>query len=110
MPVSNWNRKCGAHTELLVYEDKSEKNRENKKEAEGEDAEKEKEEITPAQIAVVDSLLANGHVLNLKANFIDKLPDINPLKSTVTYINLSYNHFEVRELYLIDGLLLKLNN
>ena len=33
-------------------------------------------------------------MLNLKANFIDTLPDITPLKSTVVYINLSYNHFE----------------
>jgi hypothetical protein len=71
-------------------------------------AEEEENEITPAQVAVVDSLLGNGIILNLKANFIDTLPDISTLKSTLYYINLSYNHFEVSFLLIKTKKYLKL--
>jgi hypothetical protein len=46
-------------------------------------------------------LLRNGYVLNLKAHFIDQLPDISPLYSTLVYINLSFNNFSVFPLELL---------
>jgi len=76
----------GSHTEIVVYEDENlSKNSENQQ---GDDA-----EITPAQLAVIDSLLRNGVALSLKAHFIDQLPEISALTSSLIYLNLSFNNF-----------------
>ena len=52
-------------------------------------------QISRAQLAIVDSLLRNGLTLSLKALFIDTLPDLTSLKSTLVYANLSFNNFKV---------------
>ena len=80
----------GAQTELVIYEDKS-----AVKEEEEEENLNEEDQITPAQLAVVDCLLRNGLALSLKAHFIDKLPDLANLTKTLIYINLSFNNFNV---------------
>lgn len=82
-PVTNWQKRAGTQTEIVLYEDIEEK-----KEPENE------EEISASQIAVIDSLLRNGLALSLKAHFIDGLPDLTSLKNTLIYINLSFNNFK----------------
>lgn len=55
----------------------------------------EQDQVTSTQLAVIDSLLRNGLVLNLKSHFIDKLPDLSSLTTTLIYVNLSFNNFKV---------------
>lgn len=90
-PVSKWQRMNGAQTELVIFEDKTAAAKEEEDEANVDD----ENQITISKLAVVDSLLRNGLALSLKAHFIDKLPDINSLKKTLIYINLSFNNFQV---------------
>lgn len=87
-PVSKWQRMNGAQTELVIFEDKS-----ALKEKEEEEEEASNDQITPAQLAIVDCLLRNGLALSLKGHFIDKLPDLASLTKTLIYINLSFNNF-----------------
>ncbi len=53
------------------------------------------EEITPTQLAILDSLLRNGLTLSLKGQFLDQLPDLESLRKTLTYLNISFNNFTV---------------
>lgn len=52
-------------------------------------------------IAVLDALVSGGAVLSLKAHFIDSIPDISPITSTIRYLNLSFNNFTVSAPYQI---------
>ncbi|PAA61855.1 hypothetical protein BOX15_Mlig033922g1 [Macrostomum lignano] len=51
-------------------------------------------QISPAEICVLDCMLTGGIALSLKANFISALPDVSVLRHTLTYVNLSYNDFK----------------
>lgn len=55
----------------------------------------EEDEVTPTQLAIVDSLLQNGTSLNLKGHFLEQLPDMDSLKRTLLYFNISFNNFTV---------------
>ncbi|XP_074657962.1 uncharacterized protein LOC141910963 [Tubulanus polymorphus] len=50
-------------------------------------------EVSPSELAVLDSIVSGGTALSLKANFINQLPDIVTLSKTITYLNLSFNDF-----------------
>ncbi|CAD5116590.1 DgyrCDS5467 [Dimorphilus gyrociliatus] len=70
--------------------------------------------ITPEELAVLDALFCGGRALSLKACFISSLPDIEPLYSTLTYLNLSFNTFieipkEIFDLSLLTTLKLRDN-
>ncbi|XP_058247341.1 leucine-rich repeat-containing protein 40 [Hemibagrus wyckioides] len=70
--------------------------------------------LSPSERAVVDCLEKGGSVLNLKAHFIDQLPDPSRLISTLCYLNLSFNDFclfpvEVCELTKLEVLKLRGN-
>ncbi|KAK7090541.1 leucine-rich repeat-containing protein 63-like [Littorina saxatilis] len=58
--------------------------------------------ISPSELAILDSLIAGGTVLSLKAHFIDALPDISPLSRTLVYLNLSFNNFQYVPMEILD--------
>ncbi|XP_029457584.1 leucine-rich repeat-containing protein 63 isoform X2 [Rhinatrema bivittatum] len=69
--------------------------------------------ITPAEMAVLKSLLHEGLTLSLKAYFLNKLPDLTPLNNNLLYLNLSFNDLAQfpRQVYNIENLqVLKLRN
>jgi len=69
--------------------------------------------ISPSELAILDSLIAGGTALSLKAHFIDELPDISPLMKTLQYLNLCFNNFQtfpIEILNLIQLEALKLRN
>ncbi|CAF0740069.1 unnamed protein product [Brachionus calyciflorus] len=92
-PVSKWQKINGTQTEIVLYEDKDQKNKSSNNS---------NEQVSPAELAVIDSLLRNGLALSLKAHFIDILPDISSLKNTLIYINLSFNNFKEIPSELLD--------
>jgi hypothetical protein len=51
--------------------------------------------ISPAEAAVLDSMLAGGTTLVLKAHFLQSLPRLEPLVATLTHLNLSFNELRV---------------
>ena len=51
--------------------------------------------LDPIDIAVLDALVTGGAVLSLKAHFIEMMPDISPITSSLRYLNLSFNNFTV---------------
>uniref|UniRef100_A0A803JDH7 Leucine rich repeat containing 63 n=1 Tax=Xenopus tropicalis TaxID=8364 RepID=A0A803JDH7_XENTR len=69
--------------------------------------------VSRSNFAVLESLVHGGSILNLKAFFISKLPDLTPLYNTLVYLNLSFNdlrHFP-KEVYKLEHLeVLKLRN
>jgi len=93
-PVTKWQRLQGAQTELIIYEDEN-ANKANSQEDMDESNELDENEITVSQLAVLDSLLKNGLALSLKGHFVNQLPELSSLKSTLIYVNLSYNNFNV---------------
>lgn len=48
--------------------------------------------ITPAELAILDSLVQGGLLLNLKAHFLSQVPDLTPLANSLLYLNLSFNN------------------
>ncbi|KAL8588853.1 hypothetical protein ACOMHN_011568 [Nucella lapillus] len=58
--------------------------------------------ISPSELAILDSLIAGGTALSLKAHFIDALPDISPLSRTLVYLNLSFNNFKYLPTEILD--------
>ncbi|XP_078512148.1 leucine-rich repeat-containing protein 63 [Lissotriton helveticus] len=72
-----------------------------------------KETITPSELAVLDSFEQGGNYLDLKAYFIDRLPDLTLIAHTLVYLNLSFNDFQnfPEEIYDLENLeALKLRN
>ena len=51
--------------------------------------------ISPAEVAVLESMMVGGRQLNLKAHFLTQLPDLCPLTATLTYLNVSFNDLRV---------------
>ena len=51
--------------------------------------------ISPAEVAVLESMMEGGRQLNLKAHFLTQLPDLCPLIATLTYLNVSFNDLRV---------------
>ena len=104
-PVTKWQKMNGTQTEIVLYEDKEEVKKEEPDSM---------EQVSPAELAVIDSLLRNGLALSLKAHFIDQLPDISSLKKTLIYINLSFNNFkefpdELLDIYQLEAIKLRSN-
>uniref|UniRef100_A0A2C9KTQ7 Leucine-rich repeat-containing protein 63 n=1 Tax=Biomphalaria glabrata TaxID=6526 RepID=A0A2C9KTQ7_BIOGL len=62
----------------------------------------EEESITPSELAILDTLMSGGTALSLKAHFIDTLPDITPMSTTLVYLNLSFNNFQYFPLEVLD--------
>ncbi|KAK3787875.1 hypothetical protein RRG08_022168 [Elysia crispata] len=58
--------------------------------------------ISPSELAILDSLIAGGTALSLKAHFISELPDFSPLLKTLTYLNLSFNNFTTFPLEVLN--------
>ncbi|XP_023930593.1 leucine-rich repeat-containing protein 63 [Lingula anatina] len=58
--------------------------------------------ITPSELAILDCLMNGGTSLSLKAHFISQLPDLGPLLTTVTYLNLSFNDLRVFPVEIFD--------
>ncbi|CAG5134868.1 unnamed protein product [Candidula unifasciata] len=65
------------------------------RESESQKSDAEDELVTPAEMAVLDCLITGGAALSFKAYFIERLPDISPVMTTLTYLNLSFNNFKV---------------
>lgn len=72
-----------------------------------------RETITHSELAVLDSFEQGGISLDLKAYFIDRLPDLTLIAHTLVYLNLSFNDFQhfPEEIYDLENLeVLKLRN
>ena len=54
--------------------------------------------ISPAEVAVLESMMEGGRQHNLKAHFLTQLPDLCPLTATLTYLNVSFNDLRVSRL------------
>ena len=52
--------------------------------------------ISPAEVAILESMMDGGHRLSLKAHFLCSLPLLSPLSLTLTHLNLSFNNLDVR--------------
>lgn len=52
--------------------------------------------MNPAEAAILSSTVQGAMQLSLKAHFLSEFPDISHMSSSLTYLNLSYNCFEVR--------------
>ena len=57
---------------------------------------------TPAELAVIESMLNGGHILSLKAHFISTLPDLSPLSTTLVYLNVSFNDLRTFPLTILS--------
>ncbi|XP_069061494.1 leucine-rich repeat-containing protein 63 [Pleurodeles waltl] len=71
------------------------------------------ETITPSEFAVLDSFAQGGLSLELKAYFIDRLPDLTLIAHSLVYLNLSFNDFQhfPAQIYDLENLeVLKLRN
>jgi len=69
--------------------------------------------ISPVELAVLQCIRLGGTKLILKAHFIDQLPDMSQISTSLAHINLSFNNFESipEELLEIPNLeILKLRN
>lgn len=51
--------------------------------------------ISPAEVAMLESMLDGGYRLSLKAHFLSSLPFLSPLSLTLTHLNLSFNNLNV---------------
>ena len=51
--------------------------------------------VAPHEMAVLDSIVSGGYGLSLKAHFLTKVPNLSILRSSLIYLNLSFNSFEV---------------
>ncbi|CAI9736141.1 Hypothetical predicted protein [Octopus vulgaris] len=58
--------------------------------------------VFPEDLSLLDCMLCGGKFLNLKAQFICTLPNINYLGDTLTSINLSFNHFTTLPVTLLE--------
>jgi hypothetical protein len=47
------------------------------------------------EVAILESMLYGGTKLSLKAHFLSALPNLVPLSSTLTHLNISFNNLEV---------------
>lgn len=53
------------------------------------------DQISPAEVCVLDCIMNGGEALSVKGSFVHQLPDISMLLHTLTYVNISYNNFTV---------------
>ena len=54
--------------------------------------------ISPAEVAVLESMMEGGRELSLKAHFLPHLPDLASLSTTLTHLNVSFNDLRVGDL------------
>ncbi len=51
--------------------------------------------ISPAEVAILESMMEGGVQLSLKAHFLSQLPSLAPVTATLTYLNVSFNDLRV---------------
>lgn len=51
--------------------------------------------MSPAEVAILESMMEGGYRLSLKAHFLSSLPLLSPVSLTLTHLNLSFNNLDV---------------
>ena len=51
--------------------------------------------VSPAEVAILESMMEGGQSLSLKAHFLSSLPSLSPLSRTLAHLNLSFNNLSV---------------
>lgn len=51
--------------------------------------------ISPAEVAILETMMDGGYRLSLKAHFLPAIPPLSPLSLTLTHLNLSFNNLDV---------------
>ena len=52
-------------------------------------------QLSPMEAVVLNAMIAESSILNLRAHFLNQLPDLNLLAGMLTHLNLSFNDFWV---------------
>ena len=48
-------------------------------------------QMSPMEAVVLNAMMMESSMLNLRAHFLDHLPDLSPLVGLLTHLNLSFN-------------------
>ena len=48
-------------------------------------------QMSPMEAVVLNAMMVESSVLNLRAHFLNQLPDLSPLAGMLTHLNLSFN-------------------
>jgi len=70
-------------------------------------------EMSPMEAVILNALMVESSILNLRAHFLNRLPDLSPLAGLLTHLNLSFNDlwiFPLEILQLTNLVSLKLRN
>ena len=49
------------------------------------------EQMSPLEAVVLNAMMTGSSVLNLRAHFLSRLPDLSSLAGMLTHLNLSFN-------------------
>ena len=49
------------------------------------------EQMSPLEAVVLNAMMTGSSVLNLRAHFLNRLPDLSSLAGMLTHLNLSFN-------------------
>ncbi|KAL9965787.1 hypothetical protein ACROYT_G029634 [Oculina patagonica] len=70
-------------------------------------------QMSPMEAVVLNAMMVESSILNLRAHFLNRLPDLSPLAGMLTHLNLSFNDlwvFPLEILELVNLVSLKLRN
>lgn len=70
-------------------------------------------QMSPMEAVVLNAMMTGSSILNLRAHFLNQLPDMSPLAGMLTHLNLSFNDlwvFPPEILQLVNLVSLKLRN
>ena len=48
-------------------------------------------QMSPMEAVVLNAMMTGSSILNLRAHFLNQLPDMSPLVGMLTHLNLSFN-------------------
>ena len=48
-------------------------------------------QMSPMEAVILNAMMMESSMLNLRAHFLDCLPDLSPLAGLLTHLNLSFN-------------------
>lgn len=48
-------------------------------------------QMSPMEAVVLNAMMVESSILNLRAHFLNRLPDLSPLAGMLTHLNLSFN-------------------
>lgn len=48
-------------------------------------------QMSPMEAVILNAMMMESSILNLRAHFLNRLPDLSPLAGLLTHLNLSFN-------------------